>query len=65
MNKDKLIMQLIKTCSKYDMKNRDLNRIDGTEQENHLEDVVLYRALRMLTNKQIKKFVNSVKEKIN
>lgn len=52
-------MKLVKTCSEYDMKNRD-HTIDPTEQENYLEDVVLYRALNMLTNKQIKKLINTV-----
>lgn len=57
-------MQLIKTCSKYDEQNRDPNKIDGDEIEDHFEDVILYRALKMLTNKQIKKLIISTEEKI-
>ena len=48
-------MKLIKTCNKYNYKDTW-----GDEQKSYFENVVLYRALRMLTNKQIKKLINTV-----
>ena len=60
MNKKQLVMKLIKTCSKYDIENYDSMKAEG-EENNHFENVILYRALYMLTNKQIIKLINSVK----
>ena len=57
MNKQQLILQLITTCRKYNYK----DSIGDDEQKNYFANVVLYRALRMLTNKQIIKLINSVK----
>ena len=56
MNKKQLIMKLIETCNKYDYK----DNISDDEHKNYFGNVVLYRALYMLTNKQIKKLINTV-----
>ena len=60
MNKKQLVMKLIIACRKYNIKNYDPMKAEG-EENNHFENVILYRALYMLTNKQIIKLINSVK----
>jgi len=59
MNKSLLISELIKVCGQVNAKNADPS---NPEPIFHLEDVVLYQALRMLTNKQINKLIEKTKK---
>tara|TARA_R100000995_G_scaffold76947_1_gene46785 strand:+ start:461 stop:616 length:156 start_codon:yes stop_codon:yes gene_type:complete len=51
----------MKVCFQVDKKNADPS---NPEPECHLHDVVLYQALRMLTNKQISKLTKKQKNLI-
>jgi len=59
MSKSLLIEKLIRVCGQVDTKNADPR---NPEPIHHLEDVVLYQALRMLTNKQIDKLIEKQKK---
>ncbi len=61
MRKSLLIDKLMKVCFQVDKKNADPS---NPEPECHLHDVVLYQALRMLTNKQISKLTKKQKNLI-
>ena len=61
MKKQLLITKLIKMCCLINKKNADPSDPEPT---NHFEDVVLYQALRMLTNKQINKLIEKQKNLI-
>ena len=58
MNKSLIIEKLIKVCSQINKKNADPS---DPEPEHHFQDVVLYQALRMLTNKQLNKLIKKQK----
>ena len=61
MNKTLLIGKLIKVCGLVDRKNADPS---NPEPWHHLEDTVMYQALRMLTNKQLNKLIAKQKNLI-
>ena len=56
-------MQLVKTCSEY---NHSVNSPDMVDEEssNFLYDVILWKSLRMLSNKQLEKLIVYTKNKI-
>ena len=58
MNKSLIIEKLIKVCSQINKKNADPG---DPEPVHHFQDVVLYQALRMLTNKQLNKLIKKQK----
>tara|TARA_R100001086_G_scaffold231948_1_gene152916 strand:- start:55 stop:276 length:222 start_codon:yes stop_codon:yes gene_type:complete len=58
MNKSLIIEKLIKISSQINEKNADPSDPEPTY---HFEDVVLYQALRMLTNKQLNKLIKKQK----
>ena len=62
-HKSKLIMQLVKTCSEY---NRSVNSPDMVDEESSdfLYDVIIWKSLRMLSNKQLEKLIVYTKNKI-
>ena len=62
-HKSKIIMQLVKTCSEY---NRSVNSPDMVDEESSdfLYDVILWKSLRMLSNKQLEKLIVYTKNKI-
>jgi hypothetical protein len=61
MKKQLLIIKLIEMSCLINKKNADPS---DSEPTNHFEDVVLYQALRMLTNKQINKLIEKQKNLI-
>tara|TARA_A100000172_G_C2964591_1_gene83730 strand:+ start:46 stop:231 length:186 start_codon:yes stop_codon:yes gene_type:complete len=61
MSKSLLIKKLMEVCFEVNRKNADPS---NPEPGCHLEDVVLYQALRMLTNKQISKLIKKQKNLI-
>tara|TARA_R100000664_G_C2695120_1_gene97646 strand:+ start:482 stop:688 length:207 start_codon:yes stop_codon:yes gene_type:complete len=61
MKKQLLIQKLIEMSCLINKKNADPS---DPEPINHFEDVVLYQALRMLTNKQINKLIEKQKNLI-
>ena len=61
MKKQLLVQKLIKMSSQINKKNANPS---DPEPINHFEDVVLYQALRMLTNKQINKLIEKQKNLI-
>jgi hypothetical protein len=62
-HKSKIIMQLVKTCSEY---NRSVNSPDMVDEESSdfLYDVIIWKSLRMLSNKQLEKLIVYTKNKI-
>ena len=56
-------MQLVKTCSEY---NRSVNSPDMVDEESSdfLYDVIIWKSLRMLSNKQLEKLIVYTKNKI-
>ena len=61
MSKSLLIDKLMKVCFQINRKNADP---ENEEPGCHLHDVVLYQALRMLTNKQLNKLIAKQKNLI-
>tara|TARA_E500000178_G_scaffold294878_1_gene300411 strand:+ start:770 stop:967 length:198 start_codon:yes stop_codon:yes gene_type:complete len=63
-HKQKIITQLIKTCSEYD---HSVNTPDLVEEEMScfLHDNILWKSLRMLSNKELEKLIIYTKNKIN
>jgi len=63
-HKQKIIMQLIETCSEY---NSSVNSPDMVDEEksDFLYDVILWKSLRMLSNKELEKLIIYTKNKIN
>ena len=61
-HKSKIIMQLVKTCSEY---NRSVNSPDMVDEESSdfLYDVIIWKSLRMLSNKQLEKLIVYTKNK--
>ena len=61
-HKSKIIMQLVKTCSEY---NYSVNSPDMVDEESSdfLYDVILWKSLRMLSNKQLEKLIVYTKNK--
>ena len=62
-HKQKIILQLIKTCSEYDhsVNSPDL---DHEEMSCFLHDDILWKSLRMLSNKDLEKLITYTKSKI-
>jgi len=61
-HKSKIIMQLVKTCSEY---NHSVNSPDMVDEESSdfLYDVILWKSLKMLSNKQLEKLIVYTKNK--
>ena len=62
-HKEKIITQLIRTCFEYDtaFPSDDLNG----EQSSYFDNVIVPKALRKLTNKELEKLIKETKSKIS
>jgi hypothetical protein len=62
-HKQKIIIQLLKTCSDYDAKFPEVE--PNGDQSSYFHNVVIYKALRKLTNKQLEQLIKETKNKIS
>ena len=62
-HKQKIIMQLLKTCSEYDTKFPEVE--PNGEQSSYFLNVIVYKALRKLSNKQLEQLIKETKNKIS
>ena len=62
-HKQKIITQLIRTCSEYDtaFPSEDPNG----EQSSYFHSVIIFKALRKLNNKELEKLIKETKNKIS